>query len=131
MAEEADCAILLDINNIFVNAFNHRFDPLRYIDSVPPNAWSNFISPVIVTMALTCSTPTIIRFAPRFGPCTSTRCGASAGFRRYRMGRQYPEFDVLAATADEARRRCESALACSSLRHLNEHGSKSIPEFAL
>ena len=35
VAEEADCGILLDINNIFVNAFNHRFDPVRYIDSVP------------------------------------------------------------------------------------------------
>ena len=35
VAEEADCGILLDINNIFVNAFNHRFDPHRYIDAVP------------------------------------------------------------------------------------------------
>ena len=31
VAEEANCAILLDINNIFVSAFNHRFDPLRYV----------------------------------------------------------------------------------------------------
>jgi uncharacterized protein (UPF0276 family) len=35
VAEEADCAILLDINNIFVNAFNHGFDAERYIDSIP------------------------------------------------------------------------------------------------
>jgi uncharacterized protein len=35
VAEEADCAILLDLNNIFVNAFNHRFDAHRYIDAVP------------------------------------------------------------------------------------------------
>jgi len=35
VAEEADCAILLDINNIYVNAFNHRFDPRRYIDAIP------------------------------------------------------------------------------------------------
>jgi uncharacterized protein len=35
VAEEADCAILLDINNIFVNAFNHRFDAHSYIDAVP------------------------------------------------------------------------------------------------
>ena len=27
IADEADCGILLDINNIFVSAFNHRFDP--------------------------------------------------------------------------------------------------------
>ncbi len=35
IAEEADCGILLDINNIFVSAFNHRFDANDYIDSVP------------------------------------------------------------------------------------------------
>jgi hypothetical protein len=35
VADEADCGILLDINNIFVNAFNHGFDAERYIDSVP------------------------------------------------------------------------------------------------
>jgi uncharacterized protein len=35
IAEEADCGILLDINNIFVSAFNHRFDANLYIDAVP------------------------------------------------------------------------------------------------
>ena len=35
VADEADCEILLDINNIFVSAFNHRFDPLAYIDAIP------------------------------------------------------------------------------------------------
>lgn len=35
VAEEGDCGILLDINNIFVNAFNHRFEAKHYIDSVP------------------------------------------------------------------------------------------------
>jgi uncharacterized protein (UPF0276 family) len=35
IAEEADCAILLDINNIYVNAFNHRFDARPYIDAMP------------------------------------------------------------------------------------------------
>src|SRR5512143_892779 len=35
IANEADCAILLDINNIFVNAFNHGFDARRYIGAVP------------------------------------------------------------------------------------------------
>ena len=38
VAEEPDCAILLDINNIFVRAFNHRFDPLRYIELCPSTA---------------------------------------------------------------------------------------------
>lgn len=35
IANEADCGILLDINNIFVSAFNHRFDANDYIDAVP------------------------------------------------------------------------------------------------
>jgi uncharacterized protein (UPF0276 family) len=35
VAEGADCGILLDINNIFVSAFNHGFDALTYIDSIP------------------------------------------------------------------------------------------------
>lgn len=36
IAEQADCLILLDINNIYVSAFNHQFDPLTYINYIPP-----------------------------------------------------------------------------------------------
>ncbi len=35
MAEKANCGILLDINNIYVSAFNHNFDAKKYIDSIP------------------------------------------------------------------------------------------------
>jgi uncharacterized protein len=35
VTEEADCGILLDINNIFVNAFNHRFSAEEYLDAIP------------------------------------------------------------------------------------------------
>ena len=35
VAEEADCGILLDINNVFVSAHNHGFDAVKYIDSIP------------------------------------------------------------------------------------------------
>ena len=35
VAEEADCKILLDVNNIYVSAFNHDFDPCKYLDSIP------------------------------------------------------------------------------------------------
>jgi hypothetical protein len=35
IAEEADCGILLDINNVFVSAHNHGFDAMKYIDSIP------------------------------------------------------------------------------------------------
>ncbi len=35
VAAEADCGILLDVNNIYVNAFNHGFDVRDYLDAVP------------------------------------------------------------------------------------------------
>jgi uncharacterized protein (UPF0276 family) len=35
LAEEADCALLLDVNNVFVSAYNHGFDPAAYLAAVP------------------------------------------------------------------------------------------------
>jgi uncharacterized protein (UPF0276 family) len=35
LAERADCGILLDVNNVFVSAHNHRFDPAAFIEGVP------------------------------------------------------------------------------------------------
>lgn len=34
--DRADCGVLLDVNNIYVSARNHDFDPYTYIDAVPP-----------------------------------------------------------------------------------------------
>jgi uncharacterized protein (UPF0276 family) len=33
--KEADCDILLDVNNVYVNSINHNYDAERYIKSVP------------------------------------------------------------------------------------------------
>jgi uncharacterized protein (UPF0276 family) len=35
MAQEADCGLLLDVNNVYVSSFNHGFDPQEYLRSVP------------------------------------------------------------------------------------------------
>jgi uncharacterized protein len=35
LAEETDCALLLDVNNVYVSSYNHGFDPSEYLDSVP------------------------------------------------------------------------------------------------
>lgn len=35
VAKQADCLILLDINNIYVSAFNHGFDPYQYLNAIP------------------------------------------------------------------------------------------------
>ncbi len=33
--EESDCDLLLDINNIYVNSINHRYDPLGFLRRMP------------------------------------------------------------------------------------------------
>jgi uncharacterized protein len=35
VVELADCGILLDVNNIYVSAMNHNFNPYDYLDNVP------------------------------------------------------------------------------------------------
>ena len=35
VARRAGCGILLDVNNVFVSATNHRFDPRAYLNAVP------------------------------------------------------------------------------------------------
>src|SRR5690606_31479118 len=35
MAEQADCGLLLDVNNVYVSSVNHDFDPAVYLDSLP------------------------------------------------------------------------------------------------
>lgn len=33
--EEADCGLLLDVNNVYVNSVNFGFDPYQYLNSIP------------------------------------------------------------------------------------------------
>jgi len=35
VAAEADCGLLLDVNNVYVSSVNHDFDPVHYIKSLP------------------------------------------------------------------------------------------------
>src|SRR5271156_5001195 len=111
VAEEADCAILLDINNIYVSAFNHRFDPLRYIDAVPADRVVQFhlaghsdhsgylldthdhpIRPEVWSL--------YEHAVRRFGRVPTL----------IEWDDNIPDFEVLAAAAAEARRRCDLAL---------------------
>jgi uncharacterized protein len=38
VARRSGCGLLLDVNNIYVSATNHGFDPLRYLDAIPASA---------------------------------------------------------------------------------------------
>ena len=35
LAKEADCGLLLDVNNVYVSAYNHQFDPQEYLAAIP------------------------------------------------------------------------------------------------
>jgi uncharacterized protein (UPF0276 family) len=35
IARRADCLLLLDVNNIYVSAYNHGFDPQVYLTGIP------------------------------------------------------------------------------------------------
>ncbi len=35
VVERADCGLMFDVNNVYVSAYNHGFDPLTFIKSVP------------------------------------------------------------------------------------------------
>ena len=42
VVEQADCLILLDINNIFVSSVNHEFAPIDYINGISPDRVQQF-----------------------------------------------------------------------------------------
>jgi uncharacterized protein (UPF0276 family) len=110
VAEEADCAILLDINNIYVSAFNHRFDPLVYIDAIPAERVAQFHlaghSDHGTYLLDTHDHPvrdevwSLYQYAVRrFGNVSTL----------IEWDDNIPDFAELAATAEEARRRCATA----------------------
>jgi uncharacterized protein (UPF0276 family) len=37
IVEESGCQLLLDVNNVYVNAFNHNYDAYEFIDQMPLN----------------------------------------------------------------------------------------------
>lgn len=42
LTERTDCKILLDVNNIYVSAFNHGFDPQDYLRGIPVDRVQQF-----------------------------------------------------------------------------------------
>jgi len=42
VARRSGCGILLDLNNIYVNSFNHGFDPVRYLEEIPAEKVGQF-----------------------------------------------------------------------------------------
>ncbi len=112
VANEADCAILLDLNNIYVNAFNHRFDPRRYIDAIPAErvvqfhlaGHSDHGAYLLDTHDHPISAPVWELFEYAVG-----RIGEVSTLVEW--DDRIPPFAELSAVADEARRRAHAVVA--------------------
>jgi uncharacterized protein len=111
VTEEADCGILLDINNIFVNAFNHRFSAEEYLDAIPVERVVQFHlaghSDHGTHLLDTHDHPVreevwtlYERAVRRFGAVSTL----------IEWDDNIPEFSVLAETAQRARRICEATV---------------------
>ncbi len=42
VVRRADCGVLLDVNNVYVSARNHGFDPVAYLDTIPVDRVGQF-----------------------------------------------------------------------------------------
>jgi len=58
LAELTDCGLLLDVNNVFVSAVNHDFDPQEYLRAIPHRRVVQFHLAGHTTAARTASTRT-------------------------------------------------------------------------
>ena len=115
VAEEADCAILLDINNIYVSAFNHRFDPAAYLEAMPAERVVQF------HLAGHSDHGSYLLDTHDHPVCEAVWALYEDAVRRFgpvptliEWDDNIPPFDTLAATADEARfrsRRCIHGVA--------------------
>ena len=114
LAERADCGILLDVNNVFVSAFNHGFDANRYIDAIPADR--------VVQMHVAGHTDKGTHLLDTHSDHVRgevwdlyrravSRCGAVATLVEW--DEDIPGWDVLASEAEMARSARDEALASS------------------
>ncbi len=123
IASRSGCGILLDLNNIFVNAYNHKFDARRYLQGIDPSLVGQFHlaghtdmgeflfdthgSPVIEAVW------DLYRAAlARFGPVTTL----------IEWDEDIPPFERLAQEAEQARRILNQVCAPAPV-----HGAAALP----
>jgi hypothetical protein len=106
VAEESDCGILLDINNVFISAFNHGFDARMYIESMPIDRVAQYHlaghSDYGSYLLDTHDHPIRSEVWPLYDVAVG-RFGEVSGLIEW--DDNIPEFSVLQAGADEARAR--------------------------
>ena len=97
----AGCKLLLDVNNVYVNACNHGYDAARFIDAIAPDTVAEFHlaghsrRQLAGGVTLLIATP-----APRVGDAVWAKGPPEATrevFERVTLGDELPEFLTLIA----------------------------------
>jgi uncharacterized protein (UPF0276 family) len=103
LAQDADCGLLLDVNNVYVSAFNHGFDANAYVDAIPADrvvqyhlaGHSNLGTHIIDTHS-DHAVPQVWELYER----STARTGLVSSL--YEWDDNIPEFDVVLAEARKA-----------------------------
>jgi uncharacterized protein (UPF0276 family) len=103
LAEDADAGLLLDVNNVYVSAFNHRFDANTYVDAIPADrvvqyhlAGHTHKGTHIIDTHTGEAVPEVWELYAR----AIARTGSAATL--YEWDEDIPEFDVVLAEAQKA-----------------------------
>ncbi len=114
VAQEADCGLLLDVNNVYVSSFNHGFDAEEYVRSVPHErvvqyhlaGHTNFGTHILDTHSDHVVDPVwaLYRLAHRAGGRASTLL---------EWDEKIPAFDVVHAEVKKAGRHLRRALSAA------------------
>jgi uncharacterized protein len=103
LAQDADAGLLLDVNNVYVSAFNHRFDANTYVDAIPADrvvqyhlAGHTHKGTHIVDTHTGEAVPEVWELYAR----SIARTGSAATL--YEWDEDIPEFDVVLAEAQKA-----------------------------
>ncbi len=112
VVERADCGLMFDVNNVYVSAYNHGFDPLTFVRNVPHHrilqihiaGHTNMGDYIIDTHVGPLIDPVIDLYQE-----TIRLAGAVSTLLEW--DDDIPEFDVLLAEVDRVKRAREQALA--------------------
>ena len=114
LAERADCGILLDVNNIYVSAANHGFDAAEYLAGIPRDrVWQIHLAGHTDHGSHLLDTHS----RPVCDPVWSLYRQALLRFGRVaslvEWDEDVPEWEVLEAESQRARRECRNAFLAS------------------
>jgi uncharacterized protein (UPF0276 family) len=115
VVEQADCGILLDVNNVYVSSVNHGFNPVEYLEAVPHHrvAQMHLAGHAVVPEGIidTHDQPVAQTVWELFALAVE-RCGPTPTLLEWDA--RLPAFDVVHAEAKKAKRYAPS----EGLRHV-------------